>query len=38
MEYDMDIDFSCFSGIYGYKGVFLYLMEYDMDIKEFFSF
>ena len=36
MEYDMDIEkFSFFSGIYGYKGVFLFLMEYDMDIKEF---
>ena len=32
MEYDMDI----FNGIwYGYKGVFLFLIEYDMDIKEF---
>ena len=44
MEYDMDIvflflmEFSCFSGIwYGYKGVFLFLMEYDMDIKEVFN-
>ena len=28
MEYDMEYE-------YGYRGVFLFLVEYDMDIKEF---
>ena len=38
MECDVDIEssFLVFSGIwYGYKGVFLFLVEYDMDIEEF---
>ena len=36
MEYDMDIGIFLFLwNRYGYKGVFLFLMEYDMDIEEF---
>ena len=40
MGYDMDIEeFLVVNGIwYGYRGVFVFLVECDMDIKEFFLF